>query len=548
MKRISTFVWAFILLLVACFTAGAFCLGTTKHTGKSLALVENKSAYYTVDMGESKMFCAVYLNIGTVYLPENSETNVVVKYSTSSTSTTNWKRVASPLTVSTDNAYNWVCLTSGKDLQNVKRLSVSADCNLELCEIVCLNEKGETIKLAVGKNGTNGTDYDDSAVVNTLDAQDNFYKETGARYTYTRAESDLLVSVKNVLSGTEKQQGSVYAMAKGYNYLATLFTLPTVATFGVSTFALRLPSLIALAVGVVFLFLIAKELLKEDLYAFGVGAFGVLACASIFPATALAYAFSAVMVSAYFAVRFFTRGISSKRILRGGTNILLSGVFSAIALASETTAIFPVLGVLGILACGLVRQIKAFKIALEKADEKGENKLRDDYAYKTRVSYCFGALSFVAVTFLLILVSTVACYPAILRTFGSATGFASAMWLGVKAGWRNVGAGGRLRILKWFVGAGMPVFARVICLLGAIGFVCATLFNVLAWIQKKNDKTLLRARRTYFLLLGGVLLSVCAWLVKGGVGVVPSPIFACAYLAFLPLAVISAFALWGKER
>ena len=548
MKKLSVYVWAFIFLLVACFTAGAFCLGTTKNTGKALACTEDKTAYYTVDMGESKMLSAVYLNIGAVYLPEGGESAVYVKYSTSTSSTTNWKRVSAPLTVSPEHAYNWVCFVSGEDLTNIKRLSFSADCNLDLCELVCLDEKGNVISLAVGKNGTDGADYIGEEVIKSIDAQDKFYKETSARYAYTREESNLLTSVSNVLRGTDKQAGSIYALAKGYNYVTTLFTLPSVATFGVSPFALRLPSLVALAVGVVFLFLIAKELLKKDEYALLVGVFGLLACASVFPATGVAYAFGAMLCATYFAVRFFTRGISSKRIVRGGVNILLCGIFSAIALAMETVCIFPVLGVLTILGLGLVRQRKAFVVSLEKAGETDKDKIRYDYGYKTRVSYCFMALSFVAVTFLLILCSTVACYPAVLRTYGESTGFAQAMWLGVKAGWRNIGAGGRMRILKWFIGAGMPVFARIVCILGAVGFVSATTFTALGFLKKNTDKNVLRVRRIYFLLVGAILASVLSWLVKGGVPLLPAPLFITAYLALLPVGVVSAFALWGKNR
>lgn len=548
MKKLSVYVWAFIFLLLTCFTAGAFCLGTTKNTGKALACTQNKTAYYTVDMGESKMLSAVYLNIGAVYLPEGGESQVYVQYSTSTSSTTNWKRVSAPLPVSPENAYNWICFVSGEDLTNIKRLSFSADCNLDLCELVCLDEKGNVISLAVGKNGTQGTDYNDGQVLQSIDAQTNFYKETGARYAYTREESDLLTSVSNVLRGTDKQSGSIYALAKGYNYLTTLFTLPSVAMFGVSPFALRLPSLVALIVGVAFLFLIAKELLKKDEYALLAGGFGLLACASVFPATGAAYAFGAVLCAAYFAVRFFTRGISSKHIVRGGMNILLCGVFSAIALAMETVCIFPVLGVLTLLGLGLVRQRKAFVVSLEKAGETGKDKIRADYGYKTRVSYCFAALSFVAVTFLLILCATVACYPAVLRTYGESTGFATAMRLGVKAGWRNIGAGGRMRILKWFIGAGMPVFARIVCILGAVGFVCATVFIVIAFVKKNKDKNALRARRIYFLLLGAMLASVLSWLVKGGVPLLPAPLFITAYLALVPVATVSALALWGKKR
>lgn len=548
MKKLSVFVWAFILLLVACFTAGAFCLGTTKHTGKALACTQDNTAYYTVDMGESKMLSAVYLNIGAVYLPEGGESQAYVKYSTSTSSITNWKRVSAPLTVSPEHAYNWVCFVSGEDLTNIKRLSFSADCNLDLCEIVCLDEKGKVISLAVGKNGKDGTDYNDSQVLNSIDAQDKFYKETGARYAYTREESNLLTSVSNVLRGTDKQIGSIYALAKGYNYLATLFTLPSVAIFGVSPFALRLPSFVALMVGVVFLFLIAKELLKKDEYALFVGGFGLLACASVFPATGMAYAFGAVLCATYFAVRFFTRGISSKRIVRGGVNILLSGIFSAFALVLETVCIFPVLGVLTLLGFGLARQKKAFVLSLEKAGETDDDKIRYDYEYKTRVSYCFMALSFVAVTFLLILCATVACYPAVLRTYGDSTGFAQAMWLGVKAGWRNIGAGGRIRILKWFIGAGMPVFARIVCILGAVGFVVSTVVTVLAFIKKNKDKNALRVRRIYFLLVGAMLVSVLSWLVKGGVPVLPAPLFITAYVALAPVGAVSALALWGKKR
>lgn len=551
MKKISVSVWAFVLLLVAFFTAGAFALGTVKHTGKSLACLENKTAYYTVDMANDELLAAVYLNIGEVYLPEGGEGNVYVKYSTSSTSTSNWKRVAPPVAVGHADSYNWLCFASGKDLKNIKRLSFYADCNLDLNEIVCLNASGEIIALSVGKNGTSGTDYDDEAVAKSIDNQEDFHRGTNAYYAYTQEEGRTLASVQNILKGTEVTEGSIYRLASGYNYLASLLTLPAVAVFGVSPFSLRITPFIALCVGVAFLYLIAKELLKKDVYALYFGAAGVVAAATVLrSAGATAYASSALLGAAYFALRFFTRGISSKRIVKGGLNVLFAGVFAAFALAIDTTAIFGVLGVLAILALGLVRQKTAFKLALQKAVESGAetDKIRYDHEYKTRVSLCFAALSFIVVTFALILLSAVVCYPAILRTYGSSTGFGTAMWLGVKAGWWNKGVGGRINLLKWTVGAGASVALRIACIGGLVAFAAATALVVVGFVQKTSDKKTLRVRRAYFLLLGALVTTALSWLVKGGVPAIPSALFMTAYLAFFPLAGAAARALKGGKK
>lgn len=559
MKKISVFAWAFLALLVAFFTAGAFALGTTKTTGKALACEADKTAYYTVELDSGERLAAVYINVGSVYAPVGGDAVATVEYSASSSSTSNWKKVAPSVTIGNTESvegvsggnYNWLCYAEGKDLQNVKRLSFSTDCNLELYEIVCLNEAGEPIALSVGKNGSNGTDYADEEVAASIDSQDDFYKKTGAYYAYAQDECRALTAARNVMQGTAVTEGSVYTLGEGYNYLATLLQIPALALFGVSPFALRIAPFIALCVCAVFLYLIAKELLKKDGYALCFGAFGLLAAATVLrTAGAAAFVASAVLGAAYFACRFFTRGISSGRIVRGGLNVLFSGAVGAVALATDTTAVFPVSGVLALLAAGLIRQKKAYGNAAAKAttDEERE-KLRYDYGYKTRVSYCFAALSFVVFAFVLLLVSAVLCYPAILRAHGSSTGFVTAMGLGLKAGLRIEDAGGRLRLLKWFVGAGMPVFARIVCIVGLLAFVCATAFVAYGFIKKTADKRALRVRRTYFVLAGALASCVLAWLVKGGVAATPSALFLAAYLGFAPLCLAAALALKkGKEQ
>ncbi len=551
MKKISGFLWAFIALVIVFLTAGAFMLGTTKHTGKSLVCETEKTVYYTVSLESGDSLAEVYVNVGSVYLPVGGDANLYVKYSTSSTSTTNWKRVSLPISIAnlqsetgvSGSNYHWLCYAKDKSLQNVKRLSVSAEANIELCEIICLNQDGEVIPLSYGENGSKGADYKEEQVAKTLDAQESFYKETGAYYAYTQEEGEWLTSVNNVLLGTEVTAGNVYSLARGYNYLATLLHVPAVAVFGGSPFALRITPFIALCVGVVFLYLLVKEFLKKDGYAFCAGVCGMAAALAVLrTAGAGAFVASALLGAAYFAARFFARGISSKHIVKGGLNILFAGVFAAVALATDTMAIFGVLGVLTLLGFGLRRQYLAYKLAMEKSAETSANidKLRYEQDYKNRVAYCFGGLAFIAVTFVLILFAAVASYPAIMRVYGSSTGFVTAMWKGVKAGAWNKGMGGRVNVWKWFIGASAPIGVRIACIVGAVSLIASTAFVVLGFIQKTADKRALRVRRAYFVLLGAVVSCVAAALVKGGVTAMPSVLFLTAYVAFFALVLASA--------
>ena len=46
MKKITAYTWAFIVLILAFFTAGMFTLGTTKTTGDAMTVVKNEAVYY----------------------------------------------------------------------------------------------------------------------------------------------------------------------------------------------------------------------------------------------------------------------------------------------------------------------------------------------------------------------------------------------------------------------------------------------------------------------------------------------------------------------
>ena len=55
-------------------------------------------------------------------------------------------------------------------------------------------------------------------------------------------------------------------------------------------------------------------------------------------------------------------------------------------------------------------------------------------------------------------------------------------------------------------------------------------------VKKKNDRESLRVRRTYFVLLGGMVAAMVAGLARGNVSALGGMLFQLFYFGFLPLA------------
>ena len=553
MKKISAYIWAFVVAIVLFFTAGVFTAGSFTTTGGSLAVAKGETVYYDITLTSGKRLADVYVNIGSVYKKTGENAQVTVKYSTSATSTSfstfsAARPVANVESETGGDNYGWIRYNVEKGVANVRRISVSADCGFQLNEIVCFDLTGEKVPLVAGDDGKAFTEAE---VATTYDAPDSFTTKTSKYHTFSRDEAYTLASVQNILRGKAAPNGDVYTLRGDFNYLWTACMTPAVAAFGASPFAVRITPLIASCVMLVFAFLLTRKLFKSDKYAFLFTLCGMAAVA--FSMTSpYALVASAIVASAYFAYRFFADGISSKHVIKGGMNVLLSGVFAAIALAMETAAVFPVLAVLTLIGFGMRRQYLAYKLELEKVagenvettTETGEkaivnkaaDKARADYRYKTRVCYCFAALSFVALTFALILLSTVICNFAIMRALGTQTGFGEAMWQGVASS---------VRAQTTFASAA-TVFQKTAFFVGIALVAGATALTVFGFVKKTDCKHALRFRRGYFVLLGGAVAAAVAFAVKGAPAAY-STLFALSYIGFIPLLLSAAETAAGDK-
>ena len=250
----------------------------------------------------------------------------------------------------------------------------------------------------------------------------------------------------------------------------------------------------------------------------------------------------------------------------------------------ETLAVVPALGVFVLVGFGVRRVFLAEKMTKaklgvdEKAEEISEEKkaklaeIKKEYAYKKRVSIAFGLLSFVAVTFVLLLIVGVAFYKPFVLAYDNAgehsKSFLALLFANVldsaKADFLTGAADAKGSVFAWLlpfrsdvlysakVGSQTVVWSASMNMglsflsLAALAFV--TVKVAYGFVVKTKDKVDLRVRRAYFVFLVAMATSMIAAGAKGAPTVLASTLFTAALFSFVPLAALALETCKCKEK
>ncbi|MBQ8405571.1 MAG: hypothetical protein IJX09_02860 [Clostridia bacterium] len=589
LKKISKLTWAFIILFALFFTVGISTLGCARTTGDSFVLQRGKTAYFTLTIDNEEKLDGIYAKVDNFYAAGKDVTITVNTATTSAPTTSSWVSANAIATVIESaeggdaiayaRAHNWIAL--GKNLKrSAKSISITTDASVEIKEIVCVNEQGERLAIK-GYRPTTGSNLIAAAELKpAYDAQNSFTLSENSYYNFTAEEAYYLNSVKNLMAGNKYVSGGEYVLDQNFNYLATVLMVPSVAMFGDSVFALRLPAFLATCALVIFAYMFARAFFKNEKHAF---IFAILLCVGGMVTSigrmAAPYAFvaSALVASGYFMYLFFAKGISSNRVYKDGLNVLFSGIFAAFAMAMDTAAAFPVIGILVLFAFGLRRQKLDYQLSLKKTEgkeetvttqegetvtvNKAERVVKAKYSEKKRVTWCYAILSFALTSIILLLFAAILCYPAAIRANGNAdSGFIKHI---LKGGWFALRSGAAApfgdanasNVWAWLlpiksatiytgvngVAASKHLVWNVMPNLVINGLSCLALIGVTVKVaidiaKGNKDKKALRLRRRYFILLGGLAAAMLGGCLKLYVTPMYSFFFHVIYTAFLPLA------------
>jgi hypothetical protein len=206
--------------------------------------------------------------------------------------------------------------------------------------------------------------------------------------------------------------------------------------------------------------------------------------------------------------------------------------------------------------------VKAEEISEDKKAKLAE--IKKEYAYKKRVSIAFGLLSFVAVTFVLLLIVGVVFYKPFVLAYDNAgehsKSFLALLFANVldsaKADFLpTAAAAAKGSIFAWLlpfrsdvlysakVGSQTMVWSASMNIglsflsLAALAFV--TVKVAYGFVVKTKDKVDLRVRRAYFVFLVAMATSMIAAGAKGAPTVLASTLFTAALFSFVPLAALT---------
>ena len=590
-KKVSKYVWAIVILLAVFFTTQLCVMGNFQNTGDSLMVVADKKVSYQLQFenGQTRIN-DIYVNVGAMYVEQGTDVNLTVKSTTSTaenpSSWTTIKTIALGNAYSNGNGlnnanYNWVEVATGLNKNSVKTLSFTFDKNVQINEIVCFAKDGSKIALKPLVAASEGYKAEDMSAV--TDAQNSFTSSTSAKYNFSAEESHYMTSIFTILHQGETYANSIYRLDADFSAVASLLMLPSVAMFGVSTFAIRFPALVAMTATLVFIFLLATDLFKSEKYAMfttALFAFGGIATSVGTYGSAHSLVALALVAALYFMYRFYAKGMSDKHVIKSSMNILISALCCAFAVAMDVMACFPAAGVMVLFVFGLLRMHKSYKLALSKTegkeqtqvDENGEEtivnkaaeKVQKAHSYKMQVAISLCALGSFLGGFIILLITGVICYPAYVAVYDNFSNptqsFAALVWQNfIGSGkFNNLTAytsANATNVFAWF----LPIKATTVYsattesayvarsimpnfLLTIISFVCflaVTAKFVYDIVKKKTDKITLRIRRIYIILLSGMVSTMLSALIKGDATYVCSIVFFVCYTAFLPLACMT---------
>ena len=529
--------------------------------------------------------------------------------------------------------YNWVQVrdeSNDSTLTSTRRLvHITASCDMLINEVVFVDTNGSVIPAYVDYdtvhaffNANSSYQWDTfgtafrtqrgyDGLSDLVDAQYNYTAGDTAYSNFTEDEMYTLMQIENVVElGSRVPDGGVFNADTDHGTFAVLPYVLSTLIFGRSAFGLRIVSVLFMAATVWMIWLLARELFargdsKKEGWAF------LTAC--LFAGGGLALTVGRlglylpmlaffIVGSFYFMYRFFDRGLSEEKPAKSACNILVSGLLFALAVASDPKMLLAGVGIVALFIAGVVRlerQYRAKRQALRgemreanaketsrevmlenaAAAEEKSAALGGELSYARRLVYLLFFAAFVLGSFLLIVLSAIPSYSALVYLYdpnpASATAgifdllghmFGDAFSL---TNATSFTAGNAVNAFGWFIGLkGATLFSATadgtyialnaqvnlaMAVTALVGFLFLTAYTILYYVtggQKgayasKHAPTVLRA---YFVLLAGLVSALLPYLFAGQVSAAQSMLFNCFYLAFIPLTFYTVSAQDTRER
>lgn len=437
--------------------------------------------------------------------------------------------------------YKWTLIyDGGESTLDYNCVKISTVDEMDIYEVAFIDKDGNPLAASYRY----GSDIDgETGHENICDERSSFTASKSAANNFTDRELDEIAAVKTVM----RNGGSTL----GRGVLNAEINALSVAAFGLNTFGLRFPSVIAGFALIIAVYLIAETLFGNDyaaLFAFIVCLAGGSAFMTSFTAVGAISACFAVYAF-YFAFKFFIEDYYVEDKKSTVLHIGLTGLFFGLAVAANASLLILLAGLIAIVVYAAIRGATRYK-AEEKA-AKGLEKENVFVAYRGK-KIVFGVSSVCALTVLPILI-VLASYAFVGSALGKIYrgGFLNASFAYIGSAF---GFGGDallpLKMLAGFGSAGYKdyfaianCFASLLCLV-SLAFVIITL--VCAGNEKFAEAAETSRNKTKLILTAFAAAFIALLFGKSG-SVADFALCSAFYSLIAALALDSALKIFGKN-
>ena len=437
--------------------------------------------------------------------------------------------------------YKWTLIyDGGKNTLDYNRVKISAVDEMDIYEVAFIDKDGNPL----GATYRYGSDIDgETGHENICDERSSFTASKSAANNFTDRELAEIAAVKAVMRNDGPTLGKG-ALNAEINALS-------VAVFGLNTFGLRFPSVIAGFALLIGIYLIATMLFGNDFaasFAFIVCLAGGSAFMSSFTAAGAISACFAVYAF-YFAFKFFIEDYYVEDKKSTVLHIGLTGLFFGLAVAADASLLILLAGLIAIVVYAAIRGAKRYK-AEEKA-AKGLEKENVFVAYREK-KIVFGvssACALVVLPALIVLASYAFVGSALGKIYRGGFLNASLAYIGSSFGF-GADALFPLKTLVGFGSAGFgDYFAIANCFASLLCFVSLA-FVIITLIFAGNEKfsTAVETSKNKTKLILTAFAAAFIAFVFGKSGSVANFALCSAFYSLVAaLAFDSAFKIFGKN-
>lgn len=437
--------------------------------------------------------------------------------------------------------YKWTLIyDGGKNTLDYNRVKISAVDEMDIYEVAFIDKDGNPLAATYRY----GSDIDgETGHENICDERSSFTASKSAANNFTDRELAEIAAVKAVMRNDGPTLGKG-ALNAEINALS-------VAVFGLNTFGLRFPSVIAGFALLIGVYLIATTLFGNDLaasFAFIVCLAGGSAFMSSFTAAGAISACFAVYAF-YFAFKFFIEDYYVEDKKSTVLHIGLTGLFFGLAVAADASLLILLAGLIAIVVYAAIRGAKRYK-AEEKA-AKGLEKENVFVAYREKkiVFVVSSACALVVLPALIVLASYAFVGSALGKIYRGGFLNASLAYIGSSFGF-GADALFPLKTLVGFGSAGFgDYFAIANCFTSLLCFVSLA-FVIITLIFAGNEKfstAVETSKNKTKLILTAFAAAFIAFIFGKSGSVANFALCSAFYSLVAALAFDSAFKIFGKN-